>query len=209
MYHSKEDFVREIVKIAQDTSVGDTEDQGTQGQQSDATPELLQPDEGPGSGPRGEHESLSTGAEKAHKENREGGYLPDAFDGFNAAARQSGAELSNLLDNFGPKAIVSSATPQAGVSKIGSVRLNAFTNELEKICEKKRKWTVPAMALSGAAFAGLGLAAHRGIKDLRRTSKQLKAVVAAGAKHRKKTIDALVKKRFGPTATWSYGKAGA
>jgi hypothetical protein len=133
MYHSREQFIREIVKVAQDTSVGDTEDQGTKGQQSDETPELLQPDEGKGEGPRGEHESMSTGAEKAHKENREGGYLPKAFDGFRSAARQTGAELGNLLDNFGPKAVVSRATAEAGQSKIGSARLTAFADELRKI----------------------------------------------------------------------------
>lgn len=135
MYHSKDDFVSAIVKVAQDTSVGDTEDQGTPGQQSDETPELLQPDEGKGSGPRGEHESMSTGAEKEHADNREGqgGYLDKAFDGFSQAAHQTGAELSNLLDGYGPKAIVSRATPEAGVSKIGSARLNAFADELRKI----------------------------------------------------------------------------
>jgi hypothetical protein len=133
MYHSKEDFVREISKIAQDTSVGDTEDQGTPGQQSGETPELLQPDEGPGVGPRGEHESMSTGAEKSHRENRTEGFLPNAFEGFNSAARQTGAELSNLLDNFGPKAISSKATAEAGKSKIGSAQLQAFSDELGKI----------------------------------------------------------------------------
>jgi hypothetical protein len=133
MYHSREQFIGEIIKIAQDTSVGDTEDQGTSGQQSDETPELLQPDEGKGEGSRGEHESFSTGVEKAHTENREGGYLPKAFDGFGAAARQQGAELSNLLDNFGPKAGTSTAVSDAGKSKIGEARLNAFSDELSKI----------------------------------------------------------------------------
>jgi len=133
MFHSRDQFIREIVKVAQDTSVGDTENEGTKGQQSDETPELLQPDEGKGEGPRGEHESMSTGAEKAHKENREGGYLPKAFDGFNAAARQTGAELSNLLDNYGPKAIASRAPAEAGVSKISAAQLNGFSDELRKI----------------------------------------------------------------------------
>jgi hypothetical protein len=135
MHFSRDDFIQSVHKIAQDTSVGDTEDQGTKGQQSDETPELLQPDQGPGSGPRGEHESMSTGAEKAHQENREGqgGYLDKAFDGFSQAARQTGAELSNLLDGYGPKAIVSRATGEAGVSKIGEARLGAFADELKKI----------------------------------------------------------------------------
>lgn len=135
MYHSREDFIREITKVALQTEPGDTENEGTLGQQSDETPELLQPDEGKGSGPRGEHEAMSTGAEKAHAENREGtgGYLDKAFDGFSSAARQTGAELSNLLDGYGPKAIVSRATPEAGVSKISSARLEAFVNELRKI----------------------------------------------------------------------------
>jgi hypothetical protein len=133
MYHSREDFIREIVKVAQDTSVGDDEDQVVKGQQSDETPELLQPDEGPGEGPRGEEEAMSTGGEKEHQENREGGYLQNAFSGFNAAARQDGQQLKSLLSNFGPKAIVSRATPEAGATKIGHVQLTAFSDELNKI----------------------------------------------------------------------------
>jgi hypothetical protein len=133
MYHSRADFVRAITKIAQDTSVGDDEGQVVGGQQSDAVPELLQPDEGKGSGPRGEHESMSTGAEQAHKENREGGYLQNAFAGFDSAAREAGQDLKDALDNFGPEAIVSRATPEAGATKVSSVTLTAFADELQKI----------------------------------------------------------------------------
>lgn len=133
MYHSKADFVRAITKIAQDTSVGDDEGQVVKGQQKEETPELLQPDEGPGEGPRGEEEAMSTGAEKEHKENREGGYLQNAFSGFDAAARQAGKDLKGALSSFGPDSIVSRATPEAGATKIGSVQLVAFSDELLKI----------------------------------------------------------------------------
>lgn len=133
MYHSREDFIREIVKVAQDTSVGDDEGQVVKGQQSDETPELLQPDEGPGEGPRGEEETFSRGMENAHQENREGGYLQNAFSGFDSAAKQDGQQLKGLLTNFGPKAIASRATAEAGATKIGQVQLTAFSDELNKI----------------------------------------------------------------------------
>lgn len=133
MYHSKADFVRAVTKIAQETSVGDNEDQSVKGQQLDEPPELLQPDDGPGEGPRGEEESMTSGAESEHQENREGGYLQNAFSGFDSVARQTGAELSNLLDSYGPKSVASRAPAEAGVSKIGEARLGAFADELCKI----------------------------------------------------------------------------
>ena len=136
MYHSPEDFIQAITKMAQAPETN--EDDSLKGQQSDDVPELLQPDEGPGTGPRGEHESMSTGAEASHSENREGGYLQSAFNQFEPAARQAGAELSNALDNFGPDAIVSRATPEAGQSKIGSVQLRSFLDEVTKIEAAKK-----------------------------------------------------------------------
>jgi len=131
MYYSRDEFINVITKSAAQT--GDDEGQVVKGEQLEQTPELLQPDEGPGSGPRGEHESLSTGAEKEHMENREGGYLQNAFSGFNSAARQAGSDLRGALDDYGPNAIVSRATPEAGTSKLSSVQLEAFSDELGKI----------------------------------------------------------------------------
>ena len=135
MYHSAKDFQNAIIKMAQ-TEGGDNEDATVGGVQNDDTPELLQPDKGSGEGPRGEHETMSEGAEKEHQDNREGkgGYLERSFKGFQEAARHDGADLSNLLDNFGPKAIVSRATAEAGPKmKLSSVSIGAFSDELSKI----------------------------------------------------------------------------
>jgi hypothetical protein len=133
MYFSEEDFRRAVVKMAEQT--GDDEDQIVAGQQSDDVPEMLQPDEGPGQGPRGEHESLSKGVEQNAEDNR-AGQLKDAFDQFPSAARQTGAELGNLLDHYGPESISSKAQAELGATKIGSVQLAAFSDELSKITKK-------------------------------------------------------------------------
>lgn len=126
-----EDYVSAITKLAY--QVGDDEGQVQQGQQTDDVPAILQPDKGPGSGPRGESESFSTGAEKAHLDNREGKYLPNAFNEFNNAARQAGRDLKGALSSFGPKAIVSRATPEAGATKISSAQMRGFADELCRI----------------------------------------------------------------------------
>lgn len=125
-------FERFVAKLAS-TSTGDNENQTLQSQQTDAVPELLQPDEGAGSGPRGEFESMTSGAEEEHLQNREGGYLPKAFSNFNAAAKETGQELKGLLSHYGPEAIVSRATPEAGATKVGMVTISAFGDELNKI----------------------------------------------------------------------------
>lgn len=135
MYHSAEDFQNAVIKMAQ----FELEDNGNamvSGEQRADMPEMLQPEKGTGEGSRNEYEAFSEGAEKAHADNREGkgGYLDNAFKGFQQAARQDGAELSNMLDSFGPKAIVSKATAQAGQKmKLSSVSIGAFTDELDKI----------------------------------------------------------------------------
>lgn len=136
MHHSREDFIRAVVKVAQDTQVGDTEDGGVAGKQSNDTPELLQPDEGKGVGFRGEEESMSSGAESEHASNREGGYLQNAFSGFDAAAAQAGKDLKDNLSNFGPSTVSSKATTNAAQTKIGSAVLLSFSDELRKITEQ-------------------------------------------------------------------------
>lgn len=134
---TEQDFINAISKIAE-SELESNEDQVVAGEQEKAVPELLQPDDGPkGDSAREAIESLSTGAEKAHSENREGEYLPNAFDGFKQNARQTGAELSNLLDNYGPSAAVSSATAAAGRTKISSAQISAFQDELAAIWNRK------------------------------------------------------------------------
>lgn len=135
MYHRKSDFVRAVVKIAQ-TQVGDNEDQSTKGQQTDDTPELLQPDDGKGSGSRGEEESFSTAMEEQHKENRQGGYLPDAFQHFKENAQQDSKVMKGLLSNYDKDAVVSKAPLDAAQEKMGAARLGAFADELQKILKR-------------------------------------------------------------------------
>lgn len=143
---SPKQFEQFIVKLAQDSAPGDNEGATLGGQQTDAVPELLQPEDGPGEGPRGEFEAMSSGAEKAHADNREGegGYLQDAFDNFDSAAKQTGKEMKELLTSFGPDAIVSRATPEAGATKISSITIKAFEDEFMKIARRRvrgmRRW---------------------------------------------------------------------
>ncbi|MFW9801201.1 MAG: hypothetical protein ACFFFC_00995 [Candidatus Thorarchaeota archaeon] len=131
---SPNQFEQFIGKLAQ-SEPGDNEDSMLQGQQNDVVPELLQPDEGQGEGPRAEYESFSTGAEKGSKQNQEG-YLPEAFAHFSSAARQSKQELSSLLNSYGPDAIVSRPILSGGTSKVSSINMDAFINELNKIAKK-------------------------------------------------------------------------
>ncbi|MHC4180573.1 MAG: hypothetical protein ACYSWU_23990 [Planctomycetota bacterium] len=133
---TEQDFINAVTKVAE-TAVENNEDQTVDGEQQEAVPELLQPDAGKGSGPRDAFESFTDDAEKRHSDNREGsgGYLDQAFDGFSQNARQTGAELGNLLDNFGPESIVSRATAEAGQTKISAVSIGAFSDELGKISE--------------------------------------------------------------------------
>jgi len=139
MYHSEEDFQNAVIKMAQ----FELEDNGNamvSGEQNAVMPAMLQPEKGTGEGSRNEYETMSEGAEKAHSDNREGkgGYLDKAFKGFQQAARQDGAELSNMLDSFGPKAIVSRATGEAGQKmKLSAVSVAAFADELDKITAQK------------------------------------------------------------------------
>lgn len=134
MYHSRQDFIRSVVKIAQEQGeIESNEDQTLKGQQNDDTPELLQPDEGDGQGSRGEEETFSTAMEEGHKENRQGGFLPDAFANFRDNAKQDSATMKGLLTNFDGDAIVSKAPLDAAQEKMSSVRLNAFADELRKI----------------------------------------------------------------------------
>jgi len=128
MYHSREDFISEVVKIAKDTSVGDNEDQIIKGLQKDDVPELLQPDEGKGSGNRGEHEAVSTGAEKENAKNGTEEYLPNAFARFNESTKQTEKDLKALLNSW------EGANP--GKDKIGSSCLFAFSDELKKITDR-------------------------------------------------------------------------
>lgn len=135
MILSEQDFINAITKVAEAGQIGDNESEMVGGEQAEAVPEMLQPDAGKGSGSRAAFESFTTDAEKRHSDNRagSGGYLDQAFDGFGQNARQAGAELSNLLDNFGPKAISSSATTEAGQTKISQANIEAFVDELGKI----------------------------------------------------------------------------
>ena len=132
MYFSEQDFQRAIVKIAQQT--GDDEDQIVAGQQSDDVPEMLQPDKGPGEGPRGEHEALTTGAERSSQDEK-AGQLKDAFTEFDSAARQTGAELRNLLDSYGRDSISSKAQAEQGATKLSAFQLGAFVDEIAKIAK--------------------------------------------------------------------------
>lgn len=147
MYQSRDDFIRAVTKIAQDTQVGDNEGQSITGQQTDDVPKLLQPDDGPGAEPnRAEFESFSEAGEEGHEENREEGFLPNAFNQFGAAAKQTGKDLSAVLDSFGKDSITSKATtdaaresletgnePSEAKEKESAVRLSAFADELRKI----------------------------------------------------------------------------
>lgn len=135
MYHKKSDFVRAVVKIAQ-TQVEDNENKATKGQQTDDTPELLQPEEGKGSGSRGEEESFSTAMEEQHKENRQGSYLPDAFQHFKENAKQDDKTMKDLLVNYDKDAIVSKAPLDAAQEKVGEAGLSAFADELQKILSR-------------------------------------------------------------------------
>lgn len=132
MYHNRQDFIREVVKIAQG-ELETNEDQTLKGQQNDDTPELLQPDKGDGEGSRGEEESFSTAMEAEHKENRQGGFLPDAFGNFKDNAKQDSATMKDLLSNFDGDAIVSKAPLDAAQEKMSAVRYGAFADELQKI----------------------------------------------------------------------------
>lgn len=138
MYHSREDFIRAVTKVAQSGEVGSNQDQIIKGQQDDAAPELLQPDEGKGVGSRGEEESFSTAMEQAHKENRQDGFLPDAFAHFRENAKQDGATMRGLLANFGADAIVSKAPLDAVQEKMSAARLNAFSDELRRLIRGSR-----------------------------------------------------------------------
>lgn len=161
MYHSAKDFQNTIIKMAQ-TEGGDNEGATVKGVQNDDTPELLQPDEGSGEGSRGEHETMSEGAEKEHADNREGsgGYLENAFKGFQEAARHDGADLSNLLDNFGPKAIVSRATAEAGQKmKLSSVSIGSFADEIGKIAFLRSGLKAVGQAAKASGFPKAGLTA--------------------------------------------------
>jgi len=131
-YHSVEVLKRALVKMAQDTQTGDDEGNLIQGSQGEMVPELLQPDKGPGRGPRGEEETMTAGSEDEAEKNRMG-YLKDAFTQFDPDAKKTGNELRGLLDGFGPKAIVSKAQAEDAATKTGSARLGAFSDELKKI----------------------------------------------------------------------------
>lgn len=123
MYHTRDHFIDSVVKIAKDTSPEDNEGQTMKGLQNDDTPELLQPDDGPGQGERGEESSLSTGAEKANTEGNEK-YLGDAFKGFGSVSKQTQAELKSALPSH---------SSQSVAEKVSTVRLEAFSDELSKI----------------------------------------------------------------------------
>ena len=81
------------------------------GTQDETVPALLQPQEGPGKGSRGEDETFSLSAEKRHDENR-ARQLEGYFTKFREGARQQGQQLRGLLRNYGPKAVVSKAQPE-------------------------------------------------------------------------------------------------
>ena len=109
---SRDQFVEFLEKRAQDATELESNDQ-VMGSQDSAVPSMLQPDDGPGKGPRGEEQVLSSSAEKLHEDNRGGGYLQDALPQFSAAAKDTGSQLKGLLDNFGPKAGTSKALTDA------------------------------------------------------------------------------------------------
>lgn len=123
-YHSRDSFIRAINKIA--SSVGDDEDQIMKGEQKPEAPELLQPDEGPGSGFRSEMESSTAAVESEHTKNREGDYLPSAFSQFGAAARQTRKDLNSVLDNFSSEAVASKALTNKAQEKLSSADLAAI-----------------------------------------------------------------------------------
>jgi hypothetical protein len=126
---SPEQFKQFIIKLAQ-SDLETNEDSTLRGQQGDEVPALLQPDEGPGEGPRSEVESLSTGAEKESKQNEQG-YLLDILNNYLSASKQTSNELKSLLDSYGPDAISSSS-----VAKTGSIKVASFIDELAKISQK-------------------------------------------------------------------------
>lgn len=76
---------------------------------------------------------MSDMAEASHLNNRENGFLPDAFNQFKPAAKETGKQLRGLLSGYGKDAIASRALVEAGQSKTGSVKLAAFADEMQKI----------------------------------------------------------------------------
>jgi hypothetical protein len=127
-------FFDELGKIAQGagSETGDDEDKLHAGKQVDATPALLQPDDGPGSGFREPVETFSSAAERLHKQNREDGLLPDAFAHFDEAARQSGKTLGETYDGYGKDSISSSAQTNRAQEKVSAARREALVSELRK-----------------------------------------------------------------------------
>lgn len=127
-------FFDELGKIAQGagSETGDDEDKLHAGKQVDATPALLQPDSGSGSGFREPEETFSSAAEQQHKKNREDGFLPDAFAHFDEAARQSGKTLGETYDEYDKNSISSSAQTNRAQEKVSAARREALVNELRK-----------------------------------------------------------------------------
>jgi len=130
MFHSREDFIRAMAKIAYQT--GDDDGKVVKGKQSDDVPELLQPDKGPGQGTRGEEASSSKGVEKASKEGKQD-YLSDAFSEFGTAKKQTQSDLRALLSSYSkPSADGSKAVAE----KTSEVKLSAFADEMRQILEQ-------------------------------------------------------------------------
>lgn len=129
---SRKQFIAFLEKTAQDATELDKNDQ-VKGEQEEAVPTLLQPDDGPSKGERGAEEAMSDSAERIHEDNREGGYLQNAFAEFAPSSKEVGSQLGELLDNFGPKAGASKPQTIVGKDKTSSVRAAAFLDELNKI----------------------------------------------------------------------------
>ena len=132
MYHSRSDFIRGVKKAAANTE--DNEDQTMKGKQSSDIPRMLQPDEGEGTGSRGEEATFSRAAEKAN-DNRQDGHLREAFDEFDSASKEKEDDLKDALDSFDKDATVSKAQEKLGQS--GEIRWGAFANELKKILDRQ------------------------------------------------------------------------
>ena len=128
---SPERFKRYIKKLAS-SALEDNEDATRTDSQSEATPQLPQPDAGPASGFRAAIESLSTGGEKASKSG-ELDYVKDAFNEFNAAAKQTGHDLHAALAAFGPDSAASSSVAKDGATKLSARRTFAILDELQKM----------------------------------------------------------------------------
>jgi hypothetical protein len=124
--------LKELEKRAQGEFPGEGSD--ISGEQKEEVPELLQPDDGPGSGSRPEQETFTSSAEDRHQENRTD-YLGDAFNKFKSDGKEVGQQLKGLLDGYNKDAVVSTAQAEDASTKISSITWDGFLNELGKIKE--------------------------------------------------------------------------